>query len=98
MNNEWAVLLLGIIILLLISSPGVAQMSGTPESVYVNKITMSDLMVYGNLSHIKPIFGEPVTQNGVIFTIADLTVLDVLKQSEYRRYDSGLCMRRYYWI
>jgi|GEM_PF-2643061 len=56
-------------------------MAGTPESIYVDKITMSDLIVYGNLSHIKCVFKDPVNQSGGIFTIANLTVLDILKQS-----------------
>ena len=38
-------------------------------------------MVYGNLSHITYVFKDPINQSGGIFTIGDLTVLDVLRQS-----------------
>ncbi len=82
MDNKCAAIALGLLIFLLICSPGEAiQYTVLPEQHYVNLITQADLMIYGNLSHIKYIFKDPINQSGGVFTIADLTVLDVIRQS-----------------
>ena len=81
MNNKWAGIILGILFLSMICASGEALRYGTPESIYVDTITLTDLMVYGNLSHVKTVFKDPINQSGGIFTVGDLTVLDVLRQS-----------------
>ncbi len=57
------------------------QMPWPPENTYVKRITQTDLLVYGNLSQIVVTFKDPARQNGKIYTIANLTVLDILHQS-----------------
>jgi len=81
MNHNLTLILQVILLFLMIGSPGEAQMAGTPESIYVATITLTDLMVYGNLSHVKTVFKDPINQSGNFYTIGDLKVLDVLRQS-----------------
>lgn len=51
------------------------------ESMYVSKIQHADLIVYGNISHVTTILGDPIKQKGYIFTLADLKILEVFRQS-----------------
>jgi len=57
------------------------QMPWPPENTYVKRITQTDILIYGNLSHIVVTFEDPEKHSGKIITLANLTVLDVLHQS-----------------
>ena len=57
------------------------QMPWPPENTYIEKITQTDLLVYGNLSQIVVTFEDPEKHSGQIRTLANLRILDILHQS-----------------